>query len=654
MKACPCGRVRRRIVGLIVLMLAISSACSSNSASLQDAQSAADAPADQSLSDGHELAAGDGSSDTTSDQGPDPDAGGDAAEAEVVEVRMPGHAGIIAALAPKVVLPFPWNWSTREDLESPTGLRVDYTTPHKRSAAFDSLLVMFPYYATEGELLDGFGSLGMIFLPVNTAVDPQTLPELTGPGEPIQVFHLSPDSGFVSVPFRVEYHEYNDVHEQFAGRAIVLDPLYPLKERSRYLVCATRDLVDAGGQSFEPFPLTEAVLGLRAPFGSAEIRQNIEAVRDETLLALEQVAEAPFPEDLAVALVYTVGTMVSDMAEAAALIEKESVEYDLDPDGDGTPNVYGPGGNPLFSAAPPNVGVVVTGRFQVPDFRNPDGYIVMDSQGHVSIQDYQWRDFFLVIPEEGELEPFPVATLQHGLNSWKETMLQVARGYALQGIASAGFDFIHHKKGTNGGLLFASIDHPRRAADNFRQSALDILSFDRALTALVANEDLHPLGGDGQPDLDTSAVALSGHSLGAVESSIACTLSTRDRVGGFVNGGGDFQYVFEGFFDKYGLLEALPQADRRNYMTIATVLRNLENRGLVTHSTRKRSFVFRPVQSREEVREDLVHSLLNRAFSGCPRHLVSSLLEAEKMTPEELAELRALIAAKEQAVREEK
>ena len=104
----------------------------------------------------------------------------------------------------------------------------------------------------------------------------------------------------------------------------------------------------------------------------------------------------------------------------------------------------------------------------------------------------------------------------------------------------------------------------------------------------------------------------------------------------------------------YDVLEALPQADRRNYMTIATVLRNLENRGLVTHSTRKRSFVFRPVQSREEVREDLVHSLLNRAFSGCPRHLVSSLLEAEKMTPEELAELRALIAAKEQAVREEK
>ena len=103
----------------------------------------------------------------------------------------------------------------------------------------------------------------------------------------------------------------------------------------------------------------------------------------------------------------------------------------------------------------------------------------------------------------------------------------------------------------------------------------------------------------------------------------------------------------------YEVLEALPEADRRNYMTIATVLRNLEKRGLVTHTTRERSFVFRPVSSREEVRAGLVRSLLTRAFGGRPQHLVSSLLEAEEMTPEELAELRALIAAKEQELNQE-
>ena len=103
----------------------------------------------------------------------------------------------------------------------------------------------------------------------------------------------------------------------------------------------------------------------------------------------------------------------------------------------------------------------------------------------------------------------------------------------------------------------------------------------------------------------------------------------------------------------YDVIEALPGPERRNYMTVSSSLRSLEKRGLITHTTRDRFYVFRPVPSQSEVRQGLVKSLLNRAFSGSLSNLVASLLETEEATPEELAELKALIAAQEQKQRKE-
>jgi predicted transcriptional regulator len=98
----------------------------------------------------------------------------------------------------------------------------------------------------------------------------------------------------------------------------------------------------------------------------------------------------------------------------------------------------------------------------------------------------------------------------------------------------------------------------------------------------------------------------------------------------------------------YDVLEALPESGRPKYTTILTVLRSLEKRGLAAHTMRERTYVFRPAQSQAEVRRGLLRALLTRAFSGSPRRLVASLLETEDVTREELAELKALIADKEQ------
>jgi hypothetical protein len=204
------------------------------------------------------------------------------------------------------------------------------------------------------------------------------------------------------------------------------------------------------------------------------------------------------------------------------------------------------------------VSVVVTGRFSAPDFRDEDGILRPDESGAMTVRSHQWRDFYLAFPAEGAAEPFPLATVEHGLNSYKETMYAWVRALAARGIASASFDFMYHAAGKRGGFQFMAVDAPRKAADNIRQSALDILSFEKALRRLSEERDLYPIGGDGKPDLAPERVAYTGHSLGAIVSSLTCPISSGARVAGMANGGGDYVHVFTMAFTKLGMIDLLP------------------------------------------------------------------------------------------------
>jgi predicted transcriptional regulator len=98
----------------------------------------------------------------------------------------------------------------------------------------------------------------------------------------------------------------------------------------------------------------------------------------------------------------------------------------------------------------------------------------------------------------------------------------------------------------------------------------------------------------------------------------------------------------------YDVLDALPEEGPPRYNTILTVLRSLEKRGLVEHTTQERTFVFRPCLSREDLQQGMLRDFLERIFGGSPRSLVATLLDATPVTAPELAELKRLIAAREQ------
>ena len=94
----------------------------------------------------------------------------------------------------------------------------------------------------------------------------------------------------------------------------------------------------------------------------------------------------------------------------------------------------------------------------------------------------------------------------------------------------------------------------------------------------------------------------------------------------------------------YDLLDRFPPEERPRYTTVATVLKALEGKRLATHRTRGRQYLFRPAVELAEVKRGLVRDLLARVFRGSPRDLVATLFDAEAVTPEIAAELRALLA----------
>lgn len=82
--------------------------------------------------------------------------------------------------------------------------------------------------------------------------------------------------------------------------------------------------------------------------------------------------------------------------------------------------------------------------------------------------------------------------------------------------------------------------------------------------------------------------------------------------------------------------------------TIATMLRKMENKGVVAHRTEGRQFVYRPTVAEHEVHRSMVAELVDRVFEGDAAALAGHLLTERDFDPANLARLKALIAAKEQ------
>ncbi len=77
--------------------------------------------------------------------------------------------------------------------------------------------------------------------------------------------------------------------------------------------------------------------------------------------------------------------------------------------------------------------------------------------------------------------------------------------------------------------------------------------------------------------------------------------------------------------------------------TIQVQMGRLEDYGWLIHRKQGRTYFYSPAAEEEKTRQDILNDIKHRVFGGSRAELVKCLLDDEKITPEEIQELRALL-----------
>ncbi len=221
-------------------------------------------------------------------------------------------------------------------------------------------------------------------------------------------------------------------------------------------------------------------------------------------------------EDIATGFSFPTQPIEDDLLAVQALLRDRALTI-TDPvqlfDNDLTDNrprgVFGPE-DPEFASffeESPDVGTVVAGLIESPDFRNADGVWVDSLIAGETRAPLSQLDFLLILPASGE-PPFPVVMVQHGFGGDNGTVLELAQLLAEQGLAAIGINAVEH--GNRGNPLSLLRARPIVARDLFRQTIADQMAVLRAIEVGIDIDD------DGQIELDPTRMSYIGISLGGM------------------------------------------------------------------------------------------------------------------------------------------
>ena len=82
--------------------------------------------------------------------------------------------------------------------------------------------------------------------------------------------------------------------------------------------------------------------------------------------------------------------------------------------------------------------------------------------------------------------------------------------------------------------------------------------------------------------------------------------------------------------------------------TIRTILRNLEEKGYVTHDVDGRTFVFRAVETQRNVAVQAAQQLIDRFCGGSVEELLVGLVDNQVLTKKQLQQLAEKIASRKE------
>ncbi len=92
--------------------------------------------------------------------------------------------------------------------------------------------------------------------------------------------------------------------------------------------------------------------------------------------------------------------------------------------------------------------------------------------------------------------------------------------------------------------------------------------------------------------------------------------------------------------------EALPDNRKVTYVTVATLLRRLEEKGYLKHRVHGKAFIYAPAAKKEDVIRRTISDLVERLFGGNPVPLMQHLAQHSGITDEDIERLKELAKKK--------
>ena len=87
--------------------------------------------------------------------------------------------------------------------------------------------------------------------------------------------------------------------------------------------------------------------------------------------------------------------------------------------------------------------------------------------------------------------------------------------------------------------------------------------------------------------------------------------------------------------------------DQPHYNTLSTIIRNLEEKGFVSHNAFGNTHQYFPVVKIEEYRKRFMNTAIDTYFDSSYKNMVSFFAKEEKISAEELREILAMIEKKQ-------
>ncbi|HWV29219.1 MAG TPA: BlaI/MecI/CopY family transcriptional regulator [Dyadobacter sp.] len=92
----------------------------------------------------------------------------------------------------------------------------------------------------------------------------------------------------------------------------------------------------------------------------------------------------------------------------------------------------------------------------------------------------------------------------------------------------------------------------------------------------------------------------------------------------------------------HDIIEKLPEP-KPPYTTVSSIVRLLEKKGFIDHKAYGKTYVYFPAITREQYARRSFSDLMKHYFQGSPKHIVSFMMEENKLKPDEIDDLKQLI-----------